>query len=141
MKHRSLVLRTSKYNQLICITADVIGILRESGVQEGQLTVQTKHTTTGIMVNEALECVESDIMDFLLRLVPEDYPYVHGRMLHSYGSTAGNPTGHIKSLLVGNHCHFPIVDGALVRGDAQDIYFCEFDGPAERSVLITIQEF
>jgi secondary thiamine-phosphate synthase enzyme len=119
-----LTILTNKYNQLICITDQVGKAIKESGVQDGFLTVLTRHTTTGILVNEALECVESDIMDFLSRHVPEDFPYVHGRMLHSYGSTAGNPTGHIKSMLVGNHCHFPVVNGDLVRGGAQDIYFC-----------------
>jgi secondary thiamine-phosphate synthase enzyme len=135
-----LTILTSKYNQLICITNSVSKAVKESGVQDGFLTVLTKHTTTGILVNEALECVESDIMDFLSRHVPENYPYVHNHMLHSYGSTAGNPTAHIKSMLVGNHCHFPIVNGDLLRGGAQDIYFCEFDGPAARTVLLLISD-
>jgi secondary thiamine-phosphate synthase enzyme len=141
MIHIPLKLITSKYNQLVCITDRVEKAAEESGIREGFLTVLTKHTTTGIMVNESLECVESDILDFLSRYVPEDYPYAHGRMLRSYGSTAGNPSGHIKSMLAGNHCHFPIVDGRLIRGDAQNIYFCEFDGPAERTILIVIQGF
>ena len=62
---------------------------------------------------------------------PEDRPYSHARMLRDYGSTAGNPTGHLKAMLTGNHCHFLLQDGALVRGGAQDVYFCEFDGPAQ----------
>ena len=57
-------------------------------------------------------------------------------MLKDYGSTAGNPTGHLKAYITGNHCHFPIIDGEMVRGGAQDIYFCEFDGPAKRTVLV-----
>ena len=68
----------------------------------------SKHTTTGVTVNEALECLESDIENFLGRLIPEDYPYSHARMLRDYGSTAGNPTGHLKAMLTGNHCHFPV---------------------------------
>ena len=95
----------------------------------------TKHTTTGVMVNEALECLESDIETFLGALVPEDYPYVHARMLPGYGSTAGNPTGHLKAHLTGNHCHFPIVKGEMIKGGAQEVYFC---GPAKRTITITI---
>ncbi len=83
---------------------------------------------------------ESDIENFLGRLIPEDYPYSHARMLRDYGSTAGNPTGHLKAMLTGNHCHFPVIDGEMVRGGAQEIYFCEFDGPAHRTINVIIQE-
>jgi secondary thiamine-phosphate synthase enzyme len=137
---RSLTIFTDQYNQYQVITGEIERIVAESGIKNGVVTVQTKHTTTGVTVNESLECLESDIDDFLKRLVPEDHPYAHARMLKDYGSTAGNPTGHIKALVTGNHCHFPIIDGEVVRGGAQEVYFCEFDGPSERTVLVYIQE-
>lgn len=49
-------------------------------------------------------------------------------------------TGHLKAMLTGNHCHFPVIDGEMVRGGAQEIYFCEFDGPAHRTINVIIQE-
>ena len=85
------------------------------------------------------QCLESDIAEFLGTLAPEDHPYAHARMLRDYGSTAGNPTGHLKSLVVGNHCHMPIVDAHVIRGGAQDIYFCEFDGPAHRTINVIVE--
>lgn len=133
-----IVLFTEKYNQYIVITEHLRAAVAKSGVKNGLAAVITSHTTTGIMVNEALECLESDIDEALKRLAPEDHPYAHARILPSYGSTAGNPTGHLKSMLTGNHCLFPIVDRQLVMGDAQDVYFMEFDGPAKRTVSITI---
>jgi len=135
----SISLLTKKYNQYIVITSRIREIISESGINHGMVTVMTKHTTTGIAVNEALECLESDIEEFLERLIPEDYPYSHARMLKDYGSTAGNPTGHLKSLVTGNHCHFPIADGEMISGGAQDVYFCEFDGPANRTINVVIQ--
>ncbi|MCL6571840.1 MAG: secondary thiamine-phosphate synthase enzyme YjbQ [Bacillus sp. (in: Bacteria)] len=137
---RSLTIFTDQYNQYQVITGEIELIVAESEIKNGVVTIQTKHTTTGVTVNESLECLESDINDFLKRLVPEEHPYAHARMLKDYGSTAGNPTGHIKALLTGNHCHFPIIDGKIVRGGAQEVYFCEFDGPSERTVLVYIQE-
>ena len=138
-KLETLIILTERYNQWIRITEQMMKAVKESGVQNGMVTVLTKHTTTGIAVNESLECLEYDLDSFLSRLVPEDYPYVHARMLKDYGSTAGNPTGHIKAHITGNHCHFPIVDGELVKGGAQDVYFCEFDGPSQRTILFLIQ--
>jgi secondary thiamine-phosphate synthase enzyme len=137
-KHSSISILTREYNEMIVITGQVEEAVRACGLRDGLVAVISQHTTTGITVNESLECLESDIDLFLKRIVPEDYPYSHARILSSYGSTAGNPTGHIKSHITGNNALFPLVDGMIVRGSAQDIYFCEFDGPAKRTVNIVI---
>lgn len=137
--HKRNTVLTSQYNQFILITEEVGAAVEESGIRNGIVAVTSNHTTAGIMVNEALECLESDIDDALQRLIPEDHPYAHARILRDYGSTAGNPTGHLKSVLTGNHCLFPVVDGKVVKGDAQEIYFMEFDGPSQRSYTITVQ--
>ena len=131
---------TKRYNEFDVITPQVEEIVAQSGIQNGLVTVLTKHTTTGITVNEALECLESDIEIALSLFAPEDRPYSHARMLRDYGSTAGNPTGHLKALVTGNHCHFLLQDGKLIRGGAQDVYFCEFDGPAQRNILVVVEE-
>ena len=130
---------TDEYNQYLIITKDVEEAIQKSKIKNGMVTVETKHTTTGISVNEALECLESDIDVFLGKLVPEDAPYSHCHILRDYGSTGGNPTGHIKAMLTGNHCHFPLIDGKLVKGSAQDIWFCEYEGPSQRTVNVIIQ--
>lgn len=136
--YKSFSFLTKKYNQMIVITKYVEKFVFESGIKNGVVYVISKHTTTGITVNESLECLEDDISVFLEKMIPEDYPYSHARVLKSYGSTAGNPTGHLKAHITGNHCVFPIVNGKIVKGDAQDIYFCEFDGPSNRSISISI---
>ena len=136
---KTIRILTKEYIQMDVITPQVEQIVAESGVQNGMVTVMTKHTTTGVTVNESLECLESDIQIALSLFAPEDRPYSHARMLKDYGSTAGNPTGHLKALLTGNHCHFLIQDGKIVRGGAQDVYFCEFDGPASRNILVIVE--
>lgn len=136
---KTIRILTQKYVELDVITPQVEAIVAESGVKNGMVTVMTKHTTTGVTVNEALECLESDIQVALSLFAPEDRPYSHARMLRDYGSTAGNPTGHLKALLTGNHCHFPIVDGEIIRGGAQEVYFCEYDGPASRNILVMVE--
>ena len=136
---KTIRILTKQYVELDVITPQVLEIVAESGVRNGMVTVMTKHTTTGVTVNEALECLESDIETALSLFAPEDRPYSHARMLRDYGSTAGNPTGHLKALLTGNHCHFVIQDGELIRGGAQEVYFCEFDGPASRNILVIVE--
>jgi secondary thiamine-phosphate synthase enzyme len=138
VKHKSVELYTTEYNQFILITDDVEKAVRASGVKEGMVFVTSAHTTTGITVNEALECLEDDMAILLARFAPEGGNYYHSRFLHSYGAMAGNPTGHLKSLICGNDCAFPVSEGHVSRRLAQDIYFCEFDGPQARTVHITV---
>jgi len=129
---------THKEFEMINITGDVKTAVAESGIKNGMVAVITKHTTTGIMINEALPCVEKDIEMQLERLVPADYPYVHTHMLPTYGTCSGNSPGHLKSMLAGNHCIFPVIDGKMVTGGEQNIYFVEMDGLQIRKYMIEI---
>lgn len=131
--------KTSKAEfELIKITADVLKFVRSAGVKNGILYVITAHTTAGIMVNESLPCLEKDIEEKLEELVPYDSPYFHNHFLPSYGSMGCNTPGHLKSMLVGNHAVFPILDGEIQCGNAQDIYFAEFDGIQRRKIYLTV---
>lgn len=136
--NKSYTMLTDKYIQFIPINALIEQSVIESKIKEGMVTVLSRHTTAGILVNEPLECLESDIDSFLNKLAPEDNSYSHARMLRDYGSTAGNPTGHLKALITGNHCHYFIHDGKVDHGGAQEAFFCEFDGPSERTIDIQI---
>ncbi|WP_248927913.1 secondary thiamine-phosphate synthase enzyme YjbQ [Paenibacillus hamazuiensis] len=138
VKLKTIVLNTRAEFQMIKITEDVRRFVEESGVQNGLAAVITAHTTTGIMVNEGLECVETDIEETLDRLIPKDAPYAHAHFLPSYGATGSNSPSHLKSMLSGNSTMFVVKDGKMVTGDAQDVYLAEFDGPKSRKVYIQL---
>lgn len=129
---------TRKYNELVPLGSQVCEIVKKSSVKNGIVFVITKHTTTGITVNERLECLEDDILDGLEKMFPEDGFYYHARFLDSYGAMAGNPTGHLKAMITGNNASFPIADGEVLLGSAQEVYLAEFDGPQERTITVTI---
>lgn len=124
--------------ELIKITDSVREFVKESGLKNGVVFVITAHTTTGITVNESLPCVENDMINHMDRLVPSDYPYNHNHYLPSYGTIGGNTPGHLKSMLTGNHCVYPVENGNLVLGDASDIYFAEYDGIKNRQYFIEV---
>jgi len=138
VKLDEFVIHTTKYNDFINITEEVEKKVAESGIQNGMVLIITMHTTTGITTNEALECLQSDMKELMWKLVDENAPYSHGRMLHSYGTTAGNPTGHLRSMLTGNHTVFPVINGKVVRGSAQEIFLCEYDGAQSRRVCVEV---
>ena len=131
------VLTRAEYD-MIDITDRVCEMVESAGIKDGIAIVLTSHTTTGIMVNESLPCLETDIEETLARLVPRDLPYAHNHFLPTYGATGGNCPGHLKSMLCGYHCIFPVQDYKMVRGAAQSIYFCEFDGVQLRKLHVEV---
>lgn len=125
-------------DEFIDITDDVHSAVSQSGVTDGLVAVILSHTTCGIVVNEGLPCVETDLGDALDRIAPIDAPYAHAHFLPSYGATGNNSCGHIKSMITGNSCLFPVKDGSIVCGGAQNIYLVEFDGPQRRKVYVEV---
>ena len=124
--------------EMLDITPQVEKIVAESRVKDGVCFVITSHTTTGITVQENLPCLHTDIEETFDRLVPWNLPYAHNHFLPSYGATGGNCPGHLKSLLCGYNCIFPVQDYKMVRGAAQSIYFCEFDGVQLRKLHVEV---
>ena len=135
-KLKEVAVCADKEFEMIKITQSVRDFVEESGIGNGVVFVITEHTTTGITVNESLPCVEKDIMETLDKLVPENDAYNHNHYLPTYGTIGGNAPGHLKSLLTGNHCVFPIMNRKLKLGHAADIYFCEYDGIKNRRYMI-----
>ena len=112
------------------ITQKVRDIVGSSGVRSGVCHVFVPYTTAGIMVNEHADpSVVEDIAAQLEVMVPQHKNYRHKE---------GNSPAHIKASLVGNSQALFIEDGRLVLGTWQGIFFCEFDGPRNRHVLVKI---
>ena len=129
---------SSKEFELIKITDDVRRFAAQSKIKNGVVYVILSHTTAGIMVNESLPCLEKDIEATLEDLVPLHRDYAHSHFLPSYGAIGGNAPGHLKSMLAGNHCIFPVIDGKLMSGREQNIYFVEMDGLQIRKYFIEV---
>jgi len=129
---KTISIRTSKRNDLVDITDEVRRLVRESGVKEGICVLFCPHTTAGLTINENADpSVRLDISDHLSELVPERKIYKH---------LEGNADSHIKSVLVGQSLSLIIENGDIVLGTWQGVFFCEFDGPRNRKILVKILE-
>lgn len=115
-------------NELIDITAAIQEKVRKSGLREGLCFVFVPHTTAAVTINENADPdVKTDILKTLSRVFPQDPSYLHRE---------GNSDAHVKSSLVGVSETLVVEDGKLVLGTWQSVFFCEFDGPRTRKVLI-----
>ena len=123
-------LSTQSGTDIIDVTATVQNIVSTSGIKNGVCYVYVPHTTAAIMVNEHADpSVAADIKAQLELMVPQHSGYTHGE---------GNSPAHIKSALIGNSQSIFIEEGKLALGIWQGVFFCEFDGPRNRTVMVKI---
>lgn len=126
-----LKVRSREREQLVEFTDEVRRKLTESGAREGVCFLYVQHTTAGLTVNENADPdVARDMLHALRTLIPQ-----HG-MDFRHGEE--NSDAHIKSSIVGTSLTIPFHDGRLLVGRWQGIFLCEFDGPRERQVIMTV---
>jgi len=127
--HR-LSVRTRSKVEFQNITRAVQEVVDSSRIENGVCYVFVPHTTAAVTLNEQADpSVVEDIAEQLESIVPQ-----HGNYHHS----EGNSPAHIKASLFGSSEMVLVDDGRLVLGTWQGIFFCEFDGPRSRSVLVKI---
>lgn len=114
---------------MIDITSKVEKLIPGKG--EGICVCFTQHTTCGMTINENADPdVKSDMLGFLHRLIPQYEP--------NFKHFEHNSDAHIKSSIVGASVTVPFENGKLLLGRWQGIYLCEFDGPRERKILVSV---
>jgi secondary thiamine-phosphate synthase enzyme len=125
-------LRTERRSQLVDITAEVRDAV--AGTHGSAVAVYVPHTTAGVTINEHADpAVARDHEAALERIVDDGWPWQHVE------STEQNAPTHVRASLMGPSVVVPLRDdGSLALGTWQGIFFCEFDGPRERSVYVSV---
>jgi secondary thiamine-phosphate synthase enzyme len=123
-------IQTTKPEQFINITNMVAEAVKNSNVRDGIAVIYVPHTTAGVTINEN---ADPDVVRDMISTLDKTYP-VYGEYLHF----EGNSHAHIKASLMGSSCTVIIMDGKLMLGTWQGIYFCEFDGPRNREFYVKI---
>ena len=121
---------TRRRTDLVDITRHVVQAVAQTGTKDGLCLVYVPHTTAAVTINENADpSVPQDIEMELDKIVPWSDGYAHGE---------GNSAAHIKSSLVGSSEVIPVSGGRLTLGTWQGIFFCEFDGPRSRRVIVKV---
>jgi secondary thiamine-phosphate synthase enzyme len=129
---KEIRVRTERRSQFVDITREVADAVRgESGAAA---VVYVPHTTAGVTINEHADpAVARDHESALERIVDDRWPWQHVEP-----GDENAPT-HIRASLLGPSVVIPLRDdGSLGLGTWQGVFFCEFDGPRERRVYVTV---
>jgi secondary thiamine-phosphate synthase enzyme len=133
MKFINTSIASTKQHEMINITQIVKKFVWENHCLNGRLLIFIPHTTAGVTINENADpAVVHDILYALDHIVPQ--------RMEKYSHDEGNSAAHVKSSLMGCQTLVLVQDGELVLGRWQGIFFCEFDGPRTRQVVISFQD-
>jgi secondary thiamine-phosphate synthase enzyme len=126
---KKISLSTTRRNQFIDITDSVNKEISRQKVNKGFCFLFCPHTTAALTINEGADpVVKTDIINWLNQYIPVGADYQH---------LEGNADAHIKSSLLGCDLKLIIDNNRVVLGTWQSIYFCEFDGPRQRTFFLS----
>ena len=127
---RKIAIRTERRTQLVDITREVQDAA--TAVEGAALLVFVPHTTAGVTINENSDpAVARDFERALERIVGQDWGWEHVE------EGEENAPSHIRAALMGPQVVVPLDGGRLALGTWQGIFFCECDGPRQRTVYVT----
>ncbi len=123
--------KTGSRVEVINVTDEVVGAVRESEVETGLANVHSRHTTAAVIVNEPESGLLNDIVSMLSKLIPEGASYKHDRI-------DNNADSHLRAILLGNSVTLPVVGGEPDLGTWQSVLLVELDGPRTRTLRVTV---
>ena len=130
--HREFHVNTRSRSEMVDVTGQVQAAVRDSGIRDGDAVVFCPHTTAAITINEN---ADPDVVHDILLALDEAVPRSDPRFRHA----EGNSDAHTKSSLVGCSEQVLVRDRGLVLGTWQALYFCEFDGPRSRRLIVQVR--
>ena len=134
--HRILTIAT-RGQGLYEFTGEVAGFLRESGMQEGLLTLFVRHTSCSLLIQENADPdVQRDLTAFFSRLVPPSDDPSMAYLVHTLEGPDDMPA-HIKAAMMPVSLSIPVIDGRMALGTWQGIYLFEHrDRPHRREIIM-----
>lgn len=126
-------LRINQTQNMVKITNSIREDILKSGIKDGIVVVYCPHTTAGVTINEN---ADPDVVRDMIYGFEKAYPTID----KNYRHFEGNSHAHLKSSTVGPSQTLILDGGELIMGIWQDVYFCEFDGPRNRTYYVKIIE-
>jgi len=128
-------IKTEAFCDVINITSQVQNAIERSELKNGIVNVHVAGSTGAISTVEYEPgLVQTDIKEFLEKIIPYKKDYAHHKTWHDY-----NGAGHLRSLLIKTSQTFPFHNKKLILGSWQNIIFIENDEKSRhRKIYVTL---
>jgi len=138
--HTCIRVSTGHPTAFVDLTARLEAFVAAAGLRSGILNVQTRHTTTAIVVNEHEPLLLADFEELLAGIAPVAARYRHddtsARTVNVAAGERPNGHAHCRALLLPSSASLNVVDGRLQLGTWQRVFLVELDGPRDRVVSL-----
>jgi secondary thiamine-phosphate synthase enzyme len=138
--HKTINIATESGINIYNVTPQIQEVITDSGIENGQVLVFSRHTTTALAINEYEERLLVDIKTYLEKLAPPEDKYLHND-LHLRVVPPDEPMNghsHLMSITLSTSEIIPIVDRQLGLGKYQSVLFFELDGARNRNLFLQI---
>ncbi|MFH1609053.1 MAG: YjbQ family protein [Candidatus Bipolaricaulota bacterium] len=119
---KKIHIRTKMHEEARDITEEVQQAVAESGVGEGFIVIYIPHDAAAVSIHRTLAEADAPQLD---------------RMLDAVNPDQETPE-YTKAAFVAPTEVGVVVDGRMILGDDQRVYFYEFDGPRDRVVYVYV---
>jgi secondary thiamine-phosphate synthase enzyme len=128
--------------EFVDITDVLSSTVNDVGLMEGLLVVSTRHTTTGLMLNEHERLLLADFEALFERLAPLGARYGHDDFSRRTGNVVPgerrNGHAHCRAALLRASENVAVIDGQLSLGRWQRVFLVDFDGGQRREISLTL---
>ena len=132
---KTFEIKTRAFCDVVNITSQIQSVIKSNRLKDGIVNVHVAGSTGAISTVEYEPgLVQTDIKDFLEKIIPYKKDYAHHKTWHDY-----NGAGHLRSFLIKTSQTFPFHNKKLILGSWQNIIFVENDEkPRHRKIYVTL---
>lgn len=135
-------LTTATTLDFIDLTDKIQKKIKEAGIKEGVINIQSLHTTMAVIVNEAEPLLIEDMKVLLEKIAPRTYQYMHDdfevRTVNMCDGECANGHAHNKALHLPTSTMLNIIGNKLQLGQWQRIFAVELDRSRPRKIALQI---
>ncbi len=140
--NKILEYQTKTELEFIDITDEVKAFVKNCGIKNGLVNVQSMHTTCAVILNENEPMLIDDMKENLRKISPKNYPYKHNdfrqRTVNMCPGECANGHSHCQAIYLTPNVILNLIDGEPQFGTWQRVFLVELDRSRPRKVQILI---
>ena len=131
VKTSSISLDTRGNTEVVDLTQQVAGIIRQAGLANGIVTVFCPSSTSGLTTLEYEPGCVKDLRQLFEELIPSNRDWAHNATWND-----DNGHSHLRAALLGASLTVPFEHGRLALGTWQQIVYVDFDFRSRHRELV-----